>query len=59
MISGAFDFSARASAPYVALIDLNQNARDDAIALREALEGRFSEVEVEIVGCAALFSGRV
>lgn len=35
------------------------NARDEAAALREALEHRFFEVEFEIVGCAALFSGRV
>jgi hypothetical protein len=35
------------------------NAHDDAKALREALERRFREVEFEIVGCAALFSGRV
>ncbi len=35
------------------------NVHDDAAALREALERRFFDVEFEIVGCAALFSGRV
>ncbi|HMK89085.1 MAG TPA: class I SAM-dependent methyltransferase [Methylocystis sp.] len=34
------------------------NARDDSAALRAALESRFDDVEFEIVGCAALFSGR-
>lgn len=34
------------------------NAHDDADALRAALEQRFGQVEIEIVGCAALFSGR-
>jgi hypothetical protein len=34
------------------------NTRDDLAALRRELERRFAEVSVEVVGCAALFSGR-
>ena len=35
------------------------NEHDDASGLRRALEQRFREVSVVVVGCAALFSGRV
>jgi hypothetical protein len=34
------------------------NTRDDLDTLRRELNKRFSEVEIEVVGCAALFSGR-
>jgi hypothetical protein len=35
------------------------NARDDLEGLRRALVQRFRAVSVEVVGCAALFSGRI
>lgn len=35
------------------------NQHDDLEGLKRALSGRFREVSVEVVGCAALFSGRV
>lgn len=35
------------------------NRNDDVAGLRRALEQRFNDVSVEVVGCAALFSGRV
>jgi len=35
------------------------NARDDLDGLRRALEARFRDVSIEVVGCAALFSARV
>jgi hypothetical protein len=34
------------------------NARDDLDGLRRALEARFGEVSVEVIGCAALFCAR-
>jgi hypothetical protein len=34
------------------------NAADDLDGLRRALESRFREVSVEVIGCAALFSAR-
>jgi len=34
------------------------NAGDDLDGLRRALDARFREVSVEVIGCAALFSGR-
>lgn len=34
------------------------NDRDDLDGLRRALQSRFSDVSIEIVGCAALFSAR-
>lgn len=34
------------------------NTRDDLATLRRELERRFADVSVEVVGCAALFSGR-
>jgi hypothetical protein len=34
------------------------NEQDDVAGLRRALEQRFREVSVVVVGCAALFSGR-
>jgi len=35
------------------------NQHDDLDGLKRALNQRFREVSVEVVGCAALFSGRV
>jgi ubiquinone/menaquinone biosynthesis C-methylase UbiE len=35
------------------------NQHDDLDGLRQALTQRFHEVSIEIVGCAALFSGRI
>jgi hypothetical protein len=35
------------------------NARDDLDGLRSALEARFRDVSIEVVGCAALFSACV
>ena len=35
------------------------NAQDDLESLERAMRQRFTEVSVEVVGCAALFSGRV
>jgi 2-polyprenyl-3-methyl-5-hydroxy-6-metoxy-1,4-benzoquinol methylase len=35
------------------------NRQDDLDGLKRALERRFRDVTVEVVGCAALFSGRV
>jgi hypothetical protein len=35
------------------------NAQDDLDGLKRALRERFREVSMEVVGCAALFSGRV
>jgi hypothetical protein len=35
------------------------NRYDDLDGLKRALNQRFREVSVEVVGCAALFSGRV
>jgi hypothetical protein len=35
------------------------NERDDLDGLRRALEARFRDVSIEVVGCAALFSARV
>jgi hypothetical protein len=34
------------------------NAEDDLVGLRRALEQRFRDVSVSVLGCAALFSGR-
>jgi len=34
------------------------NEQDTQAALREALESRFREVEIEMIGCVALFSAR-
>ena len=34
------------------------NATDDAAGLRTALEQRFTDVAIEVIGCAALFSAR-
>jgi 2-polyprenyl-3-methyl-5-hydroxy-6-metoxy-1,4-benzoquinol methylase len=35
------------------------NRQDDLVGLRKELERRFRRVSVEVVGCVALFSGRV
>jgi len=35
------------------------NQHDDLDGLKRALNQRFREVSVEVVGCVALFSGRV
>jgi hypothetical protein len=34
------------------------NRHDDLDGLKRALDRRFRDVSVEVVGCAALFSGR-
>lgn len=52
-------FAARALMAHYNRAGVFSNTQDDPGTLKRELEKRFSDVSIEIVGCAALFSGRL